>query len=91
MNRRGLFGCEPLCERGSHCLKRIERCAKFHGLYRASHALVDLGWVEFDFGVPPAAQPLLPESHQPRQNQADSGTLKIQVNKTQSTSTWDTL
>ena len=31
----------------------------------------------------PAAQPLLPNSNQPRQNWADSGTPKIQVNPTQ--------
>ena len=44
---------------------------------------MDLGWVDFDLGVPPScpsAQPLLPNSHQPKQNWADSGTLKIQVN-----------
>ena len=48
--------------------------------YRVSLLLVCLGWVDFDLGVPPscpAAQPLLPNSHQPRQNWADSGTLKI--------------
>ena len=59
-------------------------------LYRASHVLVDLGWVDLDFCVLPscpAAQPLLPNSHQPKQSWADGGTLKIQVNKTQSTST----
>ena len=52
--------------------------------YRASHVLVDLGWVDFDFCVPPscpAAQPLLPRSHHPKQSRADSGTLEIQVNK----------
>ena len=41
--------------------------------------------------TPRVAQLLLPNSHQPKQNRADSGTLEIQVNKTQSTSTWDTL
>ena len=54
-------------------------------VYRVSHLLVDLGLVDFDLGVPPsypAAQPFLPNSHQPRQNGADSGTLKIQVNPT---------
>ena len=54
----------------------------------------DLGWADFDFCVPPscrAAQPLLPNSHQPKQNQANSGKLQIQVNKTQSQLTWDTL
>ena len=61
---------------------------------RAFHVLVDLGWIDFDFFVPPscpATQPLLPKSHQPKQSLADSGTLEIQVNKTQSTSTWDAL
>ena len=31
----------------------------------------------------PAAQPLLPISHQPKQNQAEGGTKKIKVNPTQ--------
>ena len=63
-------------------------------MYRVSHLLMDLGLVDFDLGVPPscpAAQPLLPNSHQPKQIRADSGTLKILVNPTQSTSRWDTL
>ena len=65
-------------------------------MYRVFHLLRDLGWVELDFDVPLcylATQPLLPNSHQPKQNQADSGTLKIQVNSAQNTSTsrWDTL
>ena len=62
--------------------------------YRVPHLLLDLGWVDFDLGVPPscpAAQPLLPNSHQPRQSRADSGTLEIRVNKIQSPLTWDTL
>ena len=57
--------------------------------YRVSQGSCDLGWVDFDFCVPPscpAAQPLLPNSHQPKQSQADSGTLK-----TQSQLPWDTL
>ena len=48
-----------------------------------------LGWIDFDLRVQPccpAAQPLLPNYHQPRQNWAESGILKIQVNLTQSTS-----
>ena len=47
-------------------------------LYRVSHLLVHLGWVDFHLGVPPsfpAAQPFLPNFHQQMQNQADSGTL----------------
>ena len=62
--------------------------------YRVSHLLVDLGWVDFDLGVPPScptAQPLLPNSHQPRENWSGSETLKIQVNPNQSTSRWYTL
>ena len=49
-------------------------------MYRVIHLLVDLGWVDFDLGVPPccpAAQSILPNSHPPMQNWADSGTLKI--------------
>ena len=62
--------------------------------YRLSHLLIEMGSVDFDLGVRPsclAAQPLLPNSHQPKQNQADCGTIKIQVNPTQSKSRWDTL
>ena len=53
---------------------------------RASHVLVDLGWVDSDLCIPlsfPAGQPLLPNFYRPTQNQADSGTFKIQVNPTQ--------
>ena len=63
-------------------------------VYRASHKLVALGWVGFDFCVPPcypAAQLLLPNSHQPKQSREDVGTLVNEVNKTQSMSTWDVL
>ena len=41
--------------------------------YRVSHLLVELGRDDFDLGVPPscpAVQPLLPNFHQSRQNQA---------------------
>ena len=38
--------------------------------YRVSHLLADLGWVDFDLG--PAALPLLPNSHRPKQNRADT-------------------
>ena len=51
-----------------------------------THLLAKLGWVDFVWDVSPsfpAAQQLLPNSHQPRQNRADSGTAKIQVNPTQ--------
>ena len=44
------------------------------------------GLGNFDLGVRPsctAFHPLLPNSHQPRQNRADSGTTKIKVNPTQ--------
>ena len=57
-----------------------------HWIYSVSHMVVDLGWVDIDLGVPlscPSAQPLLPNSNQPRQIWADSETPKIQVNPTQ--------
>ena len=55
--------------------------------YRASHVLEDLGWVDLDFGnswlVGRYCSYLLPKQ--------DGGTSQSQVNKTQSTRTWDTL
>ena len=39
----------------------------------------------------PSTQPLLPNSHQSKQNWADSETLQFKINLTQSTSRWDTL
>ena len=39
--------------------------------YRVSHLIVDLGWDDFNLGVPtscPSAQPLLPNSHQTGNN-----------------------
>ena len=36
--------------------------------YRVFNQLMDFGWV---------AQPFLPKSHQPKQNQADRGTAKV--------------
>ena len=62
--------------------------------YKVFHLPVALAWADLDLDVPPscpAAQPLLPHSHQPKQIRADSGTLEIQVNQTQSQLTWDTL
>ena len=56
-----------------------------HGSYRVSHVIIDLDWVELDLIFLLVAQ--LPS----RQIQADSGTLKIQVNQTQFTSIWDTV
>ena len=44
-----------------------------------------LGWLDYDVNFPsycPAAQPLLPNSHQSRHNRAGSETLKVQVNPT---------
>ena len=43
--------------------------------YRVSHLVIDLSLVDFDLSVPPfcpAAVPLLPNSHHPRQILADS-------------------
>ena len=52
---------------------------------RVSHLLMDLGWVDFELGVPPplpAAQPILPKPHQPKPTRADNGTRKVQANPT---------
>ena len=60
------------------------RCS--FNMCRVSHLLAHLGWVDFDSRAPPscpAVQPLLPNSQQPGQNWADSGTLQIQVSQTQ--------
>ena len=59
--------------------------------YRETHLLPNIGpmsLVELTliWDIPPscpAAQPVLPISHQPRQNQAEGGTAKIKVNPTQ--------
>ena len=45
-----------------------------------------MGWLTLIWDVPPscpAAQPVLPISHQPWQNQAEGGTAKIKVNPTE--------
>ena len=55
--------------------KEGRRCS-VQGVPSARGPGLDL--VYFDLGVPPSC-PLLPNSHQPKQNWADSGTLKIQV------------
>ena len=55
-------------------------------LYWVGHQVADLDWVDLDLCVPPScllAQPFLPNSHQPSQNWADRGRLKIQVYPTQ--------
>ena len=55
-------------------------------VYKVSHLLVHLGYVDFDWGVPPSCSPsqlLLSNYHQHKQNWAESGTHKIQVNPTQ--------
>ena len=61
--------------------------------YKVSHVLVHLGWdgLTLIWVFHHLAQPLLPNSHQLRQNWADITTLQIQVNPTQPTSRWDTL
>ena len=41
-------------------------------VYRVSHLLVDLGWVDFVLDVP-AMLPILPNSDMPKQNLADRG------------------
>ena len=53
-------------------------------MYRASHVLEDLGWVDLDLESSPRyCSYLLPMQ--------DGGTSQIQVIKTQSTKTWDAL
>ena len=49
-----------------------------------SRRLVDLGWVDFDLGVPPscpAAQPLLPSFLQSKQNWAERQTVEHSKSK----------
>ena len=55
-------------------------------MYRVIYLVSHLGWIDFDLDVlpsRPAAQPFLPNSHQPMQNWADSTTMEIQVSPTQ--------
>ena len=64
----------------------MKRKCGHHGV---SHLLVHLGWVDFDLNVPsffPAAYPLLPNSHQPKLNQADSGVSKSKLTQSRCTS-----
>ena len=58
--------------------------------YRAYHVLVDLGWVDLDlaFGEFPQLVGCYCSYLLPKQG---GGTSQIQVNKTQSTRTWDAL
>ena len=54
--------------------------------YRMSNLVVHLVWVDLDLDVPqccPLCWPFLPNSPQPRQNLAGSGTPKIKINPTQ--------
>ena len=57
-------------------------------VYRASHVLVDLGWVDFDFGSSPGWWAATVATYCPSR---PGGTSQIQVNKTQSTRTRDAL
>ena len=71
----------PQRPRGEDCIVLIQGDSSFH-------LFLNLGWVDFELGVPPScpsAKPGLQNYQQPRQNWADSGTLKIHVNPTQST------
>ena len=68
----------------------------FSGKYRSIHVPVDLGWVRLTLisvfhTILPSCTAAPAKFRQHKQSQANSGTLEIQVNKTQSTSTWDTL
>ena len=60
----------------------------FVGIYKQGDPFPGRTWVGMTWicDVPPscpAAQPVLPISHQPRQNQAKGGTAKINVNPTE--------
>ena len=55
----------------------------FTGWSISPQSWVGLTWIYDDTLSCPAAQPLLPTSHQPKQNQAEGGTAKIKVNPTQ--------
>ena len=70
--------------------RKSQQLKEFACLYRVSHLLVDLGWDDFDLGVPPscqAAQPPLPNYHE-----SSPGRIRQTVeNPTQPTSRWDTL
>ena len=55
-------------------------------MYRVSQQVSDwvgLTLIQMFLSSCPAALPTLPFSHQPKQNEADSGTAKIKVNPTQ--------
>ena len=59
---------------------------KIQLVYRVGQVVVHLGLVDFDFYIPsscPAPQPILPNFQLPKQNEAGSGTPKINVNPTQ--------
>ena len=54
--------------------------------YRLTLVVADLSWVDFDLGVSascPVARPILPNTHLPKQNQADNGITQIIVNPTE--------
>ena len=59
----------------------------FIHIYREGHLVVYLSWVDIELDcstnlICQAAQPLLPNSHQTKQNWAGGGTTKIKVNPT---------
>ena len=56
------------------------------GIYKEGHLVADLGWDELILIAPPpcpVAMPILPDSHLPQQNLAESGKAKNEVNPTQ--------
>ena len=78
----------------SSCKRERDGNETWHCRYRVSHLVIALGLVDFDLSVPPfcpAANTLLPNSHQPRQSWADSGTIQFEVNQIKSTTRCDTL
>ena len=76
--------CETVCIWTQFLSTRIMN------LYRVSHLLVDLGWVDGCSTIYPNQQ--APSAKfPPAQVKISRGTLKIKVNKTQSTNRFDTL
>ena len=56
-------------------------------MYRMGLVVVDLGWVNLDFNVPPSCrptQPIEPNSHLLKHNKAGGGMTQIEVNQTTS-------
>ena len=65
----------------SHCVEGDANSSTF--TYREGHLVADLGWLLAVLPRCCAAMPILPHSHLPHQNMADSGTAENKFNPTQ--------